>query len=68
MLFDWALKPGFDTHEAGEETHDEDGSFTRRMGDIRRRLLDVLGMDKTAAEVGVCSQTVSILRRSHAQR
>lgn len=35
---------------------DDNGSFSSRMGDIRSRLLGVLGMDHSTAEVRLCSR------------
>lgn len=57
MLINWALKSG-SWREHGEVDSTaggvgvEDGDyFTKRVGGIRRRLLDVLDLDSTAVEV-----------------
>lgn len=41
MLLNWALNPD----------GDDEGGFSHRMTDIRRRLLNVLGMGEDTAEV-----------------
>lgn len=54
-LLSWALKKGVGRDEGGREDSalglSDDGCFTNRMIDVRRRLLDVLGMDRKRVEV-----------------
>lgn len=68
MLLNWALKKGVGRDQGMEgysEGLDHEGCFTNRMSDIRRRLLDVFGMDQKQVEVGdidrnnTCSAPVS---------
>ncbi|CAM9784331.1 unnamed protein product [Ectocarpus sp. 4 AP-2014] len=54
LLLTWALKKGVGRDQTRDDSTRElydDGGFTNRMSDVRRRLLDVLGMDRKTAEV-----------------
>lgn len=55
MLLSWALKKGVGRDQGGREDSSlglyDDGCFTNRMSDVRRRLLAVLGMDRKKVEV-----------------
>lgn len=56
LLLSWALKKGVGRDQGREESSQglyDDGCFTNRMSDIRRRLLDVLGLHRKDVEVGV---------------
>ncbi|CAB1099869.1 unnamed protein product [Ectocarpus sp. CCAP 1310/34] len=53
LLLTWALKKGVGRDQTRDDsTHElyDDGGFTNRMSDVRRRLLDVLGMDRNTVE------------------
>ncbi|CAN0071799.1 unnamed protein product, partial [Ectocarpus fasciculatus] len=54
LLLTWALKKGVGRDQGRDDSTRElydDGGFTNRMSDVRRRLLDVLGMDRKTVEV-----------------
>lgn len=51
MLLDWALQSNHVDAGEGYEALTRGKSFTERMSDIRRRLLDVLTLNEGSAEV-----------------
>ena len=54
LLLSWALKKGVGRDQGRENSSQglyDDGCFTNRMSDIRRRLLDVLGLHRKNVEV-----------------
>lgn len=56
LLLNWALKKGVGRDKGREDSSQglyDDGCFTNHMNDIRRRLLNVLSMDRKKVEVSV---------------